>query len=349
MRRGAEGSSGEPRCRVLVVGCGAMSRRWLQYLTARADLEVVGLVDVAPQAAAARAAEVGLEVPQFTAVERAIAETAPAVVCDVTVPEAHAAVAAAALQAGCHVLSEKPLAASMQEARATTALARSRGLTCAVMQNRRYSAPIRAAQAIVAAQQLGNLGIINADFYGGPHFGGFREQMQSPLVLDMAIHTFDQARFISGRDPVAVLHCHEFNPHWSWYAHGAAANVVFEMTGGLVFSYRGCWCTAEHPTAGDAAWRLHGDRGALLWDGSGHPAVELTGDATPNAPSAPAPYRGRNGHAGCLDEMFAAIAQGRPAAETDCTDHLKSLAMVFAALESFRRRESVPIAELLPV
>ena len=46
--------------------------------------------------------------------------------------------------------------------------------------------------------------------------------------------------------------------------------------------------------------------------------------------------------------MFAAIAEGRPA-ETDCTDHLKSLAMVFAALESFRRRESVPIAELLPV
>ena len=119
---------------MLLVGCGAMSRRWLQYLTARADLEVVGLVDVAPQAAAARAGEVGLEVPDFTAVERAIAETAPAVVCDVTVPEAHASVAAAALQAGCHVLSEKPLAALMEEARATTALARSRGLTCAVMQ-----------------------------------------------------------------------------------------------------------------------------------------------------------------------------------------------------------------------
>ena len=140
MRSGAERLSGEPRCRVLVVGCGAMSRRWLQYLTARADLEVVGLVDVAAQAAAARAAEVGLEVPHFTAVEPAIAETAPAVVCDVTVPEAHASVAAAALQAGCHVLCEKPLAALMEEARATTALARSSGLTCAVMQNRRYSA-----------------------------------------------------------------------------------------------------------------------------------------------------------------------------------------------------------------
>ena len=35
--------------------------------------------------------------------------------------------------------------------------------------------------------------------------------MDSPLVLDMAIHTFDQARFITGANPISV-YCHEFNP-----------------------------------------------------------------------------------------------------------------------------------------
>ena len=40
--------------------------------------------------------------------------------------------------------------------------------------------------------------------------------MESPLILDMAIHTFDQARFITGADPVSV-YCHEFNPPGSWY------------------------------------------------------------------------------------------------------------------------------------
>ena len=40
--------------------------------------------------------------------------------------------------------------------------------------------------------------------------------MESPLLLDMAIHTFDQARFITGADALSV-YCHEFNPAGSWY------------------------------------------------------------------------------------------------------------------------------------
>ena len=183
--------------RVLVVGCGGMSRTWLRYLVSRDELEVVGLVDVVPEAAAARAAEAGLEVPHFAELASALERTEPTVVCDVTIPEAHAEVATAALRAGCHVACEKPMAHSMQAARATSALAADCGLNYAVMQNRRYRQPIRAVRDIVAAGALGDLGIVNADFYLGPHFGGFRDAMQSPLLLDMAIHTFDQVRSLT--------------------------------------------------------------------------------------------------------------------------------------------------------
>lgn len=54
--------------------------------------------------------------------------------------------------------------------------------------------------------------------------------MDSPLILDMAIHQFDQARCMTGADALAVT-CHEFNPAWSWYRHGAGASAIFEMTG----------------------------------------------------------------------------------------------------------------------
>ena len=57
----------------------------------------------------------------------------------------------------------------------------------------------------------------------------------------MAIHTFDMARFISGADPVAV-YCKEWNPSGSWYDHDASAIAIFEMTGGIVYTYRGSWC-----------------------------------------------------------------------------------------------------------
>ena len=299
-------------------------------------------MDLEPEAAAARAAEVGLEVPHFTELATALEGTEPTVVCDVTIPEAHAEVATAALRSGCHVACEKPMAHSMQAARATSALAAETRLNYAVMQNRRYRPAIRAVRDIVASGELGDLGIVNADFYLGPHFGGFRDAMQSPLLLDMAIHTFDQARFITGRDPLAV-YCHEFNPGWSWYAHGAAATAVFEMTGGLVFTYRGCWCSEALATSWESAWRLVGGRGTLCWDGDGQPRTELIGGGEAGAP---VPYTGPEGHAGCLQEMFDAIAGGRPA-ETSYDDNIKSLAMVFGAIESARRGARVEIAELL--
>ena len=61
------------------------------------------------------------------------------------------------------------------------------------------------------AGTLGPLTTLHSDFYIGAHFGGFREQMRHVLLLDMAIHTFDAARLLSGADPVAV-YCQEWNP-----------------------------------------------------------------------------------------------------------------------------------------
>ena len=63
---------------------------------------------------------------------------------------------------------------------------------------------------------------------------------------------------MTGADALAVT-CHEFNPAWSWYRHGAGASAIFEMTGGLVFTYRGCWLLVrqrpDHRVAGRLADR----------------------------------------------------------------------------------------------
>jgi predicted dehydrogenase len=89
----------------------------------------------------------------------------------------------------------------------------------------------------------------------GPHFGGFRESMRHVLLLDMAIHTFDAARFLSGEDALAV-YCHETNPRGTWYEHGASATAVFEMTNGVTFTYRGSWCAEGLGTGWGADWRI---------------------------------------------------------------------------------------------
>ena len=61
--------------------------------------------------------------------------------------------------------------------------------------------------------------------------------MESPLLLDMAIHQFDQARFVAGVEPVAVS-CHEFDPAGSWYEGRASAICTFELAMGRLLLSR---------------------------------------------------------------------------------------------------------------
>jgi predicted dehydrogenase len=338
------------RFRTLVVGCGHMSHAWLSLVVGRSDVEIVGLVDPDVAAAERKKGKYELDVPVFVSIAPALAATAPDLVLDVVVPEARREVVTRALAAGCHVLSEKPMAASLADARELVAAADRAGRTFAVMQNRRYLAPMRALHELVAGGAIGRPGFVGADFFMAHHVGGFRTTMAHPLLLDMAIHTFDQARFLTGADPVSV-YCQEFNLDGSWFAGDASAVCVFELSGGIVFCYRGSWTAEGARTSWESSWRIAGSAGTAIWQGDDPPYAETpTGEPRPGnlwrdgvRVDAKTDWQGRPHHAGCLDEMLAALAAGRPP-ETDCHDNVKSIAMVFAAIESARAGRKVDVA-----
>lgn len=340
------------RYQVAVAGCGGMARTWVEYALGREDAEIVALVDINPEAAQAMARQYGLSCGTYADLAQAIAASGANVVFDATIPATHHRIATTALEAGCHVFSEKPMAATMAEARDLVRAAEAAGKSHAVMQNRRYDANIRALRGLIERGAIGKVGYVGADFFLGPHFGGFRDAMDSPLILDMAIHTFDQARFITGAEPVSV-YCHEFNPAGSWYAGNAAAVAIFEMSDGSTFCYRGSWCAEGAPTSWESAWRITGERGTAIWDGAGAPYAEAVaaGDQAGKfmrdceRVEASFEWTGRAGHAGCLDEMFAALAEGRRA-ETDGRDNIHSIAMVLGAIESARTGRKVRMDEI---
>jgi predicted dehydrogenase len=335
--------------KAVLVGCGGMSRAWLKAAQEIPGLELAGLVDVIEESARQRAAEFGLaQTVVSTDLGRTLDSLQPDIVFDCTIPEAHIAVTLAALQHGCHVLGEKPMADSMQNARRMVEAARQAGRLYAVIQNRRYMAQARRLKAFLQAGRLGPLTTANADFYIGAHFGGFRDEMKHPLLLDMAIHTFDAARFFTGADPVAV-YCKEWNPQGSWYAHGAAAVAVFEMTGGLVYTYRGSWCAEGQMTSWESEWRFVGPQGTLQWDGLERMAAQVvakTGGFHSEYESLePEPYistQNTAGHADLIREFVGCVREGR-VPETVCTDNIKSLAMVFGAIESAESGKRVEI------
>ena len=325
--------------RAVLVGCGGISQAWLKAAQGIAGLEIVGLVDINANAARQRAEQFDLGAAEIgSSLPRMLEHAAPDVVFDCAVPEAHVDVTLEALGRGCHVLGEKPLADSLENARRMVAAARSAGRVFAVMQNRRYNADIRALKAFLDSGETGPLTTVNSDFFLAPHFGGFRDQMQHVLLLDMAIHTFDQARFLSGADPLSV-YCKEWNPPGSWYAHGASAVAVFEMTGGIVYTYRGSWCAEGLQTSWESDWRLVGERGTARWDGGAGltaEAVVAPAGFSSQCKACPVPpYQGAkvDGHAGLLRDFIDCLRSGT-VPETICTDNIKSLAMVFGAIQS---------------
>ncbi|MBS4220794.1 Gfo/Idh/MocA family oxidoreductase [Bacillus sp. FJAT-49711] len=332
--------------KIVVAGCGGMSHQWIEYALTRKDAEIVALVDLFEETAKNAAKNYALDCNTYTDISLAIKETGANLVFDVTIPASHKSITITALSLGCDVFGEKPMGESMQDAVEMQNAANEFGKSYVVMQNRRFNKQIRAFRDLVQSGEIGDQGFINADFFLGPHFGGFRDEMDSPLILDMAIHTFDQARFISGANPVSV-YCHEFNPAGSWYKGNASAICIFEMDNGAVFNYRGSWSAEGAPTSWESSWRVVGSKGTAIWDGTHSPYAEITIPSNEHKflqdyekVETSSTYNGQDGHFGCLDEMFASLLEGRKA-ETDCTDNIHSVSMVYKAIESARTGKKV--------
>lgn len=336
------------KIRAVLCGCGGICKAWLSPVAGFADVEMVGLVDIKLENAEKIKQEFNLDnAVTGTDLKEVLKKTKPDAVFDCTIPAAHPDVTIASLKYGCHVLGEKPMAENMKSAQRMLKTADEKGKIYAVIQNRRYMDNIIAYRDFIRSGEIGEITTLNADFYIGAHFGGFRDEMKHVLLIDMAIHSFDQARFISGKDPVSV-YCQEWNPKGSWYAHGASAIAVFEMTDGVVLTYRGSWCSEGMNTSWECEWRAVGSKGSCIWDGKDLiKAQARNGEEGFFRPqkdfTVPVEKKLVHGaHAGVIREFIDCVKNGGTP-QTICHDNIKSLAMVHAAVKSAETGKKVVI------
>jgi predicted dehydrogenase len=328
--------SGPDPLPVVLVGAGNMGRAWCAAIEADPDVELVGIADIHRPSAQAAAASTGRVLPVGTdAVELAAATGARAVV-NATVPRAHHPVTASALHAGLDVLGEKPVAETVAQALSLVASARVTGRLFMVSQSRRWNPQLFALRAMAA--DLGAPGALTTEFFRAPHFGGFREEMADPLLVDMAIHAFDSARFVLRAEPVSA-YCETHNPPWSWFAGDAAATAVFAMDTGARYTYTGSWCSPGTQTSWNGEWRLSAERGSARWDGEQDPVSDAPGPAAPVAPAG-------SGIEAALRAFTAAVRTGvAPMGEVH--ENVPSLAMVEAAVRSARTGQRVLVDDVL--
>jgi predicted dehydrogenase len=335
--------------RVMQVGLGPHGRNWArQVLPDIKEVEAVAFVDTDPAALDLVRQEANVAAGKcFESFREAVAETGPEAVLVTTALPAHAPVIRTALEAGLHVLVEKPFAPDLQTARQLVELAAARNLVLMVSQNYRFFPAPRAIAALVREGALGRLHSVAIDFRryspGTPDRRGRHHYEEQPLLVDMSIHHFDLLRLILGRKPERI-YCEAWNPEWSNFSGPpvAVASIDFE---GVVVSYRGSWISAAPATPWAGEWRLEFEHGEIFWTNRADDATQdkVVVRARSGRPRS-AYLRGMRwtGPWGTLTEFADSVVSGREP-ETSGRDNLGTIALMDAAVESAAVREPVRV------
>lgn len=333
--------------RIMVWGAGFFGRKWLETLRARPDCEIAGIVSRTPARLDEVRRALGLDgVPGYGSLDEALARgRADGVV--VTLPQMlHREAVVKAVEAGWHVLTEKPLAMTMAEARAIlAAVGRRPDRVVMVNQNFRWRPHTTALSRAVRDGLIGRPGHVMVECrqqIRRTTVDAWREQMAEPYLLDFAIHHFDLLRYVTGDEPREVV-ATSFRPAWSWFAGNSAAAAIVTMESGLVVDYGGTMVSQGLETPQEGLVTVIGERGTLHLDGQSR--VTLAGQGAPREiPAEPVP-EGELGRG--LAQFVDAIRTGRPP-ETAVDDNVRSFALLMAVLDSARTRRAVRIAHLLP-
>jgi len=317
------------------------------------DFELAAIVDIVPANLAAASEKCGLGADrQFASLEDALAAAKSGgfqtdAVLTVTPPAVHVKHARLAFENGLHLITEKPIGATLDDAKEMVRLAAQAGKQLVVSQNYRYSRSAVKWRETVDARPVGTMGHGHLDFYiPGDFTGSFRETMEFPLLVDMAVHHFDLIRAVT-RQNIARVTTQSFSPEWNWYQHDAGAKILMELDGGLPFSYSGDWSARGRATSWNGTWRLQCAEGSLHWDGDDiavarserwnkdpcEEKIEVT----------PVEYEGLSG---TLREFGRAIQTGVPAPISGA-DNLYTFAAVMAAVKSAQEKRPVDVEEML--
>jgi len=195
-----------------LVGPGFIAAHHLDAVRRLGDVEIVGIAGSSLESARKRARELGVA-RAYAGYEELLADPAIHVVHNTTPNYLHKEVSLAALRAGKHVISDKPLASSVQESRELFEAARDAGVAHVVTFNYRGHALVQQARSMIAKGALGAPAFVHGRYLQDwltdertyswrldPKLGG-----ASSALGDIGSHWCDLAEHVTGSRITAVL------------------------------------------------------------------------------------------------------------------------------------------------
>ncbi|WP_369961121.1 Gfo/Idh/MocA family protein [Leifsonia sp. EB34] len=265
------------RLRVAVVGCGVIGAQHAEVVVNTDDLELVALVDVVESKAQSLADKVetvlGAARPEvYTSLADALGAADLDLVAVCTPSGAHAAVAVAALDAGTHVIIEKPIDVSLTNARLVqdaADAARERGQVTSIISQHRFDAGSVAVSRAIEAGRLGTITSGSAavswwrsqDYYDSGEWRGTWDLDGGGAVMNQGVHSVDLLLWFLGK-PVEVYAQTALLAHENMEVEDTAVATVRFESGALAVVHA---TTAAYPGL-SARLQVHGSAGSAIID-----------------------------------------------------------------------------------
>ncbi len=252
-------SGGKGSCRVAIVGAGYVSQHHINALRKIERVEIVAIADVNLQAAQAMAAR--FNIPRAGSTLAEIASSAPDAVYVLTPPSTHCALTLEALELGCHVFVEKPMAETVEDCDRMIAKAKERGLLLSVNHSDRLDPSVVKALQKVKEGVCGDLIAVDfirgsdyAPYSGGPRTGPYRkgsypfqdigvhglyllEAFLGPITtVDIAYRSLLGHPYFLFDDWHAIALCEKGvgRLHLSWVARPMQSRLIIQGTAGTI-------------------------------------------------------------------------------------------------------------------
>lgn len=310
---------------------------WLDATTSARDWTLVGVVDARPEHLRAAAEKLRLPPERLF---NSIAEAAAAVDFDacviVTPSPSHAALCGQALDAGKHVIVEKPFTTNLASARELADRADALGLRLVVDQNYRYMTVVSTLRRVlregIAGTPLFAQTTFDCSWPGRP----YQLDMDDTMLLEMAIHHFDMMRDLFDADAL-MASGRTWKPAHSRYAGDTVVSCHFTFANGVEAAYHGSLESPGLTTPWPGIWRIDCTEGALhlanLGNGYGVYRSQAPDNIVPIPVTVADGDPGEPSLHGVLRDLAAALDQGRRPC-TDARDNLRTLTMAFAVAQA---------------
>jgi predicted dehydrogenase len=322
-----------------IVGCGGIVKSGHLPGYRRYGQRVVGVYDVRPEATDGVREQFGVETV-FGDLAELLSHPEIEIVDIATHPDVRPAIVRQALEAGKHVLAQKPLAGDVPTARQLVEEGERLGLSVAVNQNGRWAPAWRAATLLIAQGAVGDVVAVSHLYHHNYGFtlGTVFDEIEHLVLYDYSIHWFDITRCWLDGKTITAVRAREYRtpnqPPESKAPWGAWATIDYEDGSSAMIRGVGCAATARP----NKPFWIHGAegtiRGTVLGSGPvpGLELLELERDGTTSRFQLDGTWH-TEGFAGALGELVTAIAEDREPFNS-ARHNLLSLQIMFAACRS---------------